>query len=77
MTITAVALSAGLMAQTGKISGYVYDLESGEPLQMANIKVKGTSTGSTTDANGFFSFDADGTETRLIEVSYIGYKTGK
>jgi len=57
MTIAAVCLSAGVLAQTTGVSGYVYDLESGEPLEMANVKVKGTSTGSISDENGYFSFD--------------------
>ncbi|MBE9484482.1 MAG: TonB-dependent receptor [Bacteroidetes bacterium] len=75
MTIAAVCLSAGVFAQTTGISGYVYDLESGEPLEMANVKVKGTSTGSISDENGYFSFDVSSPGKLIIEVSYIGYKT--
>jgi len=77
MTIAAVCLSAGVFAQTATISGYVYDLESGEPLEMANVKVKGTSTGSISDENGYFSFDVSSPGKLIIEVSYIGYKTAE
>lgn len=77
-SILALLLAAGtLNAQTAKISGYVYDLETGEPLEMANIKVKGTGAGSTSDANGFFSFEVSGNESVVLQVSFIGYKTAE
>ncbi|MCK4568771.1 MAG: TonB-dependent receptor [Bacteroidales bacterium] len=74
LAIAAICLSSAVYAQTAAISGFVYDLDSGEPLEMANIKVKGTSIGSTSDENGFFSFDVSSTGKIFIEVSYIGYK---
>ena len=57
------------------IEGKVSD-QNGLPLPGANIKVPGTSIGTTADANGAFVFDIPDT-TKFIEVSYIGYITRK
>ncbi len=50
----AVAFSASLFAQTGKIAGTVVDGETGEPLPFANVIVNGTSMGAATDLEGNF-----------------------
>ena len=52
---------------TGKVT-----TESGEPLAGVSVLVKGTSRGTTTNANGVFSISADPGET--LEFSIIGYK---
>lgn len=59
-------------AQNRSISGTVKDI-SGEAIIGANVQVKGTSTGSITDLNGRFSFDAPRSGT--LVVSFIGYTT--
>ena len=54
---------------TGKITG-----EEGQPLVGASVKLKGTQTGTTTDANGNFTLqvpDAGG----VLVISYIGHQT--
>lgn len=49
--------------------------EKGEPLPGASVKLKNSTKGATTDANGEFSFTVpDGTEI-VLEVSMLGYKT--
>lgn len=57
--------------QKSTLSGTVLD-ETGEPIIGANILVKGTTNGTTTDMDGHFSLEVDRTPTTLI-VSYIGY----
>ena len=53
------------------VSGTVVDT-NGEPLQWATIKIKGTGTGTTTDANGHFQIFTE--DPRLtVEVSYLGF----
>ncbi|MRG48005.1 SusC/RagA family TonB-linked outer membrane protein [Chitinophaga sp. SYP-B3965] len=48
--------------------------EAGEPLPGASVRLKGSTKGATTDANGEFSFTLpDGTEVEL-EISMLGYK---
>lgn len=56
-------------AQT-KITGKVLD-EKGQPLIGASVKVKGLSTGVSTNANGEFSIDVPGNA--ILVVSFIGY----
>ncbi|MEG1563517.1 MAG: TonB-dependent receptor [Bacteroides sp.] len=54
-----------------KINGTVVD-ETGEGVIGANILVKGTTNGATTDLEGRFSLEVDHAQVTLI-VSYIGY----
>lgn len=63
---------APLLAQTGAISGTVYD-EDGFPMLGASVSIQGTSTGAQTDfIEGKYQFKADpGTYT--IVASYVGY----
>ncbi len=56
------------------VQGTVEDA-GGNPLIGVTIQVDGTTTGTTTDANGQFQLDAPANSTLLI--SYIGYKTKK
>jgi TonB-linked SusC/RagA family outer membrane protein len=59
--------------QTRTVSGTIVD-QSGEPLIGVNIQMEGTTTGSITDIDGRFSFQAhQGNVT--IQVSYVGYVT--
>ena len=39
---------------TGKISGIIYDAETGEPIIGANIVVVGTDLGASSDTDGSF-----------------------
>ena len=64
--------TATIFGQT-KITGKVVD-ETNEPLPGANIVVKGTSNGTTTDFDGKFVLNAK-TTTGVIAISYIGYET--
>jgi len=59
---------------TGKISGVIKDETTGNPLPGANIYLKGTSLGATTNYSGAFHFSAPAGTYTLI-VRYIGYQT--
>ena len=65
--------STTLQNQQVIINGTVID-ETGQPLPGANIKVKGTNLGTTTDFDGNFSLEIPSSES-IIVVSYIGYTT--
>jgi iron complex outermembrane recepter protein len=54
------------------ITGYVFDNETKEPLVGANIVVRATLEGTSTNANGQFNIQTTST-TDTLEVSYIGY----
>lgn len=58
--------------QAKTVTGTVTDV-SGEPIIGANIRIKGTTTGTITDIDDNFSIEAE--PQSVIEVSYIGYLT--
>jgi outer membrane receptor protein involved in Fe transport len=60
---------------TGQINGYVYDQETGLSLPYANITIKDTQLGASTDNSGNFFILQVVPGSYAIEVSYIGYQT--
>jgi len=60
-------------AQT-EISGDVKD-SSGNPIPGANVLIKGSASGTTSDFDGNFNFTTDLTGAQTLQVSYIGYST--
>jgi len=60
---------------TGKISGYVKDQETGDPLPGVNVVIQGTMMGAATDINGFYIILNVPVGTYTLEATYIGYKT--
>lgn len=60
-------------SQSFKITGKV--LAGSEPLEFANVLIKGTSKGAVTDANGAFSIPIDQAGTYSIQASMIGFQT--
>ncbi|WP_295121003.1 carboxypeptidase-like regulatory domain-containing protein, partial [uncultured Chitinophaga sp.] len=66
-----LALPCLLMAQTRTITGTVND-EKGTAVPGASIQVKGTSTGTTSDATGAFKLNVQPAATTLL-ISFLGY----
>ena len=60
-----------IQQQTIPIRGTVIDATTGDPIIGANVLVKGTTNGTSTDYDGKFALDAP--EGSLLVVSYIGY----
>ena len=58
--------------QTISVTGTVID-KNGEPAIGANIAVKGTAKGTTTDVEGKFSLNVP--DNAVLQVSYLGYIT--
>lgn len=56
------------------ISGNIKDVENGEDLIGATVKVQGTSTGTITNVYGYFNLSLD-PGTYAIQVSYVGYES--
>ena len=71
ITILSLLLFMQLNAQA--LTGKVVDGESGDPLVGAQVFVKGTFVGTTTDISGSYFLDVEGDVTVL--VAYMGYKT--
>ncbi|RLD22956.1 MAG: TonB-dependent receptor [Bacteroidetes bacterium] len=67
-----LVLSSSLLAQT-KLSGTAQD-QAGEVLIGANVFLKDTYDGASTDVNGFFSFMTEEEGEAILLVSYIGYE---
>lgn len=63
--------SASAYAQN-TVKGQLVDAETGEPLVGAAVMVEGTSTGSVTDIDGYFSQSVAKNATLLFK--YVGYK---
>ncbi len=61
-----------LMAQGRAITGKVTDAKSGSAVPDVTVQVKGSSTGTTTDANGNYSIQVPGSAARLI-FSAVGF----
>lgn len=61
-------------AQKGKVSGTIYDLEVSDVLPFANVSVKGTHTGTTSDFEGDYSLDLEAGTYTLV-FSFVGYET--
>lgn len=68
-----ILMNFGTMAQT-KISGKVTD-KNNQPLPGANVYLKDTYDGISTDPEGNFSFTTEEDEGGLLVVSYVGFKT--
>ena len=56
------------------LSGILKDSETGESLPFANIIIKGTSKGTTTNIDGYYTLHNIPTDTSTIIASYIGYE---
>ena len=74
--ITFLALSQFVIAQDkGTLKGLLTDKETNnEPLPFANVQIKGTSIGTTTDFDGNYSLQVP-VGTHSIEFSFLGYKS--
>lgn len=77
LLITSVVLlfsSITLFAQgVTKVSGNVYDKQTGEPLPFVNIFFENTSVGTTTDLDGYFEIDSRFVSENLC-ASFLSYK---
>jgi TonB-dependent receptor len=63
-----------LQAQTGKVTGKILDGEFNDVLAFANVLVKDTSKGTTSDFDGFYSLELEPGIYTLV-FSFIGYET--
>ncbi|RMF25885.1 MAG: TonB-dependent receptor, partial [Bacteroidetes bacterium] len=57
----------------GTIRGTVYDKESGEPIIFGTIRLEGTTIGTNTNENGFFSIGNVPPGNYTLVATYVGY----
>ncbi|RXG14183.1 outer membrane receptor protein involved in Fe transport [Leeuwenhoekiella aestuarii] len=68
-------LSAVTFGQTGTIEGTLSDKEmNNEPLPFANVIIKGTTKGGTTDFDGKYIIENVPVGTYEVEFSFVGYE---
>ena len=68
-------ISSSLLAQKGTISGTLTDKDmNNEPLPFANVQLKGTTIGTTTDENGKYSLNVEAGN-HTLQLSFLGYET--
>ena len=56
------------------IKGVIKDKNSGETLPFANVLVRGSTNGTTSNIDGYFTLFNIPTDTMILDVSYIGYR---
>ncbi len=71
LSLTLACLSLDL--QAAEVQGTVID-ENGQPLPFTTLYIKGTSTGTTTNLEGFFNIQLDPGDYQLV-FQYVGFKT--
>ncbi|HAT63296.1 MAG TPA: TonB-dependent receptor, partial [Flavobacteriaceae bacterium] len=76
-TILVLVFTASTFAQeTGTLVGKLTDKEySNEPLPFANIIIKGTTTGTTSDIDGLYRLENLKVGTYTVSYSFVGYET--
>lgn len=73
--LLSLLFSAFAIAQTATVSGVILDKEmNNEPLPFANIMIKGTKTGTTTDENGKYTLKLKPGNYTLV-IGFLGYDT--
>ena len=76
--LISILLVSGIVSAqyTGSVSGLLTDKEfNNEPLAFANVLIKGTTTGTTSDFDGVYSIDGLEPGTHIVMFSFVGYKT--
>jgi hypothetical protein len=68
-----VLISGFAFSQTGTVRGFVFDDGTGEPVIFTNVYLEGTTYGSSTDINGYYSISKVPPGTYTLVVSSLGY----
>lgn len=71
--LSAMVLTLTAAAQKGTVRGNVFDAETGDPVAFCNVYLSGTTVGTDTDMNGFFTISNIAPGDYLLVASYIGY----
>lgn len=72
--IFSFAFMPNLLAQDNKIIGFVKDSELNDALPFANVYLKGTDVGTTTDFDGQYTIGVEPGKYTLV-FSFVGYQT--
>lgn len=67
-----LSFQSNVFAQVTSITGKVTDM-NGNPLQSVSVSVKGSSTGTTTKADGTFTLSLNKTGSEILVFTFVGY----
>ncbi|MTI38403.1 TonB-dependent receptor [Fulvivirga lutimaris] len=73
LSILMLCVAATLQAQNGGVKGTITD-QANDVLIGANVSIKGTTTGTTSDTDGNFTLSPIDNGTYTLLISYIGYE---
>lgn len=62
-------------ADLGRVRGTVTDSTNGQPIPYANVTIKGTTLGASTNSAGFYHISSVPPGTYVLVVSQVGYRT--
>ncbi len=71
-----MTLCCSLSAKRIYLRGYVLD-ETQHAIELANVQIKGTDQGTSTNEQGFYELRAEVTDSFTVVFSCIGYETGE
>ena len=74
MTLLLIAFTLGLNAQGVQIKGVVTSADDGQSIPGVSVFVKGTTTGTMTDINGYYTLDNVPMNSTVV-FSFVGMKT--
>jgi len=63
------------VAQHASVRGFVYEKQTGEPVIFTNVYLQGTTMGSATDVNGYFTITQIPPGDYTLIVTYLGFDT--
>ena len=66
-------LHPGVLAQSTKVRGRVIDETTGEGIPYAEVYLKGSSVGTTTDLDGWYAFETRNDSLTVVSVCRVGY----
>lgn len=72
LILTALSFAMVVAAKADIIRGYVVERKQ-EALAAANVYLKGSTTGTTTNTKGYFELDVN--INAELTISYVGYKS--
>ena len=68
-------ISVQILPQLKSLKGIVIDYDSKSPLQFANVMIKESSIGTSTDKHGQFLLNYNFNDSDHITISFVGYRT--
>ncbi len=73
--ILTISATSAIAQKTGTVKGFIYNEETGEPEIFTNVYLEGTTFGSATDVNGYYSITKIPPGDYKLTVKSLGFET--